>query len=159
MLPDSLSIAVLMGGPGSEREVSLASGKAVLAALQGAGLQAVGVDVRGPDFELPEGTGLAVNVIHGTFGEDGQVQAILEQRGVPYTGAGVDSSRVAFDKGLAKERFVGAGVPTPAAESIDLTQGERPSMDLPYVIPFLYDPLPPFHYPFSAIFLPSKSLA
>ena len=108
MLPENLTIAVLMGGPGSEREVSLASGKAVLAALKDAGLDAVGVDVTGDDFVLPEGAGLAFNVIHGTFGEDGKLQRILEERGVPYTGAGSRSSEVAFDKNIAKARFVDA---------------------------------------------------
>ncbi|MEM1083540.1 MAG: D-alanine--D-alanine ligase [Verrucomicrobiota bacterium] len=135
MLPENLTIAVLMGGPGSEREVSLASGKAVLSALQGAGLNAVEVDVKGEDFELPEGCGLAFNVIHGTFGEDGQIQQILEARGVPYTGAGSVSSEVAFDKNLAKARFVEAGVPTPASEIVDVSSGlKMPSMDLPYVV-------------------------
>ena len=95
MIPQDLLIAVLMGGPGSEREVSLASGNAVLKALKAAGCNAVGVDVAGPDFALPEGTGLAYNVIHGTFGEDGELQAILEGRGIPYTGAGVASIQIA----------------------------------------------------------------
>lgn len=134
MLPADLHIAVLMGGPGSEREVSLASGKAVLAALQGRGLRATGVDVGGPEFELPPATGLAFNVIHGTFGEDGELQAILEARGVPYTGAGVASSRLAFDKSLAKQAFLAAGVPTPAAQTLDLSRGDQPSMPLPYVV-------------------------
>lgn len=65
-------IAVLMGGPGSEREVSLASGKAVAGALRGAGLDAVETDVATTDVVLPGGTGLAYNLIHGTFGEDGR---------------------------------------------------------------------------------------
>lgn len=134
MLPDHLHIAVLMGGPGSEREVSLASGKAVAGALQAAGKTVTAVDVRDADFVLPEDTGLAFNVIHGTFGEDGVIQSILEERGVPYTGGGSASSRVAFDKHLAKERFVAAGVPTPASEVIDLAGGQRPSMALPYVV-------------------------
>jgi D-alanine-D-alanine ligase len=134
MLPDHLKIAVLMGGPGSEREVSLASGRAVAAALEGAGMKAVAVDVRGPDFELPAATGLAFNVIHGTFGEDGELQKLLEAKGVPYTGAGVESSRIAFDKQLAKERFVAAGVPTPASEMVDAATGEPPAMPLPYVV-------------------------
>lgn len=127
-------IAVLMGGPGSEREVSLASGKAVFKALQGLGLDAVGVDVSGTSVDLPPGTALAFNVIHGTFGEDGQLQQILEKTGVPYTGAGVESSRRAFDKNIAKQCFIAAGVPTPAAETIDLDKGEQPSMPLPYVV-------------------------
>lgn len=132
MIPDKLLIAVLMGGPGSERQVSLASGNAVLQALQAAGCHAVGVDVTGPDFELPAGTGLAFNVIHGTFGEDGRLQQILEDRGIPYTGAGVEASRVAFDKNLAKEKFLAAGVPTPASE---IVSGVRPpSIPAPFVV-------------------------
>lgn len=128
------TVAVLMGGPGSERDVSLASGKAVAGALREKGLAVVEVDVRDGDFALPEDTVLAFNVIHGTFGEDGGLQAVLEERGIPYTGAGRESSRIAFDKHLAKEAFVSAGVPTPASETIDLAKGESPSMDLPYVI-------------------------
>jgi D-alanine-D-alanine ligase len=127
-------IAVLMGGPGSERQVSLASGKAVLKALLGLGLDATGVDVTGTVINLPVGTDLAFNVIHGTFGEDGQLQSALEKLGVPYTGAGVESSRRAFDKNIAKQFFIESGVPTPAAETIDLNKGERPSMPLPYVV-------------------------
>jgi D-alanine-D-alanine ligase len=133
MLSDK-KITVLMGGPGSEREVSLASGKAVLKALLGLGLDATGVDVTGTVIDLPAGTDLAFNVIHGTFGEDGQLQAELEKLGVPYTGAGVESSRRAFDKNIAKQYFIDGGVPTPAAETIDLIKGERPTMSLPYVV-------------------------
>jgi D-alanine-D-alanine ligase len=133
MLSDK-KIAVLMGGPGSEREVSLASGKAVLKALLGLGLDATGVDVTDTTINLPAGTDLAFNVIHGTFGEDGQLQTALEKLGVPYTGAGVESSRRAFDKNIAKQFFIEAGVPTPAAETIDLAKSERPSMPLPYVV-------------------------
>lgn len=128
-------IAVLMGGPGSEREVSLASGKAVLKALLGLGLDAVAVDVTGPEIELPPGTDLAFNVIHGTFGEDGRLQEILEGLGIPYTGAGVKSSRIAFDKNLAKAAFVEHGVPTPRAEIIDVSSGPRlPSFPAPFVV-------------------------
>jgi D-alanine-D-alanine ligase len=128
-------IAVLMGGPGSEREVSLASGKAVLKALQSLGLDAVAVDVTGATIELPPGTDLAFNVIHGTFGEDGQLQQMLEDMGIPYTGAGVRSSRTAFDKNLAKAAFVAAGVPTPRAEIIDVSAGPKlPSFAAPFVV-------------------------
>ncbi len=132
---ESIKIAVLMGGPGSEREVSLASGKAVLNALRGLGLDAVAVDVTRASIDLPPGTGLAFNVIHGTFGEDGQLQQLLENLGVPYTGAGVASSRRAFDKNLAKAAFVDAGVPTPQAEIVDVSSGPRlPSFAAPFVV-------------------------
>ncbi len=128
-------IAVLMGGPGSERAVSLASGNAVLKALQSLGLDAVAVDVTTTEIQLPEGTDLAFNVIHGTFGEDGQLQDALEKLGVPYTGARAKSSRLAFDKNLAKEKFVAAGVPTPRAEILDLSQGPAlPSFPAPFVV-------------------------
>jgi D-alanine-D-alanine ligase len=124
-----------MGGPGTEREVSLASGKAVLKALLDLGLDGVAVDVTSPKFQLPAGTDLAFNVIHGTFGEDGWLQEILEGMGVPYTGAGVKSSRLAFDKNLAKAAFIAHAVPTPRAEIIDLSKGQRlPSFPVPFVV-------------------------
>lgn len=128
-------IAVLMGGPGSERNVSLASGNAVLKALLSLGLDAVAVDVTSPHLDLPPGTDLAFNVIHGTFGEDGQLQTILEDLGIPYTGAGIHSSRVAFDKNLAKAAFLAGGVPTPRAEIVDVSAGPRlPSFPAPFVV-------------------------
>lgn len=131
----STKIAVLMGGPGSEREVSLASGNAVLKALVGLGLDATAVDVTGRTVDLPAGTGLAFNVIHGTFGEDGGLQELLETMGVPYTGAGVASSRTAFDKNLAKQAFTAAGVPTPRAEIVDVSGGPKlPSFSAPFVV-------------------------
>lgn len=130
-----IKIAVLMGGPGSERQVSLASGKAVLNALLSLGLDAVPVDVTGTDIDLPEGTGLCFNVIHGTFGEDGQLQEILDTKGIPYTGARAASSRRAFDKSLAKQAFLAADVPTPKAEVIDCSDGPAlPSFPAPFVV-------------------------
>ncbi len=123
-------IAVLMGGPGSEREVSLASGKAVLKALLGLGLDAVPVDVTTTQIDLPEGTDLAFNVIHGTFGEDGQLQDALEALGVPYTGAGSVSSKLAINKSLAKEKFLAARVPTARSETVSLSSGLVPELSI-----------------------------
>ncbi|GAT34314.1 D-alanine-D-alanine ligase [Terrimicrobium sacchariphilum] len=125
-------VAVLMGGPGAEREVSLRSGAAVARALSTLGAKAVEVDVTGPHFTLPEGVHLAYNMIHGTFGEDGQLQAILEAKGVPYTGEGVEGSRLAFDKIESKRKFDAAGVPTAAFEV--LGRGDQPGLIAPYVI-------------------------
>ena len=127
-----LHLAVLMGGPGSEREVSLRSGTAVARAFRGAGYRVSEVDVKGPDFELPGGTDLCVNMIHGTFGEDGQIQAILDQRGVAYTGEGEAASHIAFDKLASKELFVRSGVPTPRSEVI--APGAKPTLPLPIVV-------------------------
>ncbi len=123
-------IAVLMGGPGSERAVSLASGKAVLNALLGLGLDAVGVEVTSTEIHLPEGTDLAFNVIHGTFGEDGQLQDAMEKLGVPYTGAGSASSKLAINKTLAKERFAAAGVPTARSQTVTLSPGVVPDLTI-----------------------------
>ncbi|TAG10915.1 MAG: D-alanine--D-alanine ligase [Verrucomicrobia bacterium] len=132
---ESTKIAVLMGGPGSERAVSLASGNAVLKALIEQGLNACAVDVTEATVDLPEGTGLAFNVIHGTYGEDGRLQDQLDQLGIPYTGAGAKSSRLAFDKNLAKAIMIEHGVPTPRAEIIDVSQGIcLPSFPAPFVV-------------------------
>ena len=125
-------IAVLKGGPGSERAVSLATGAGVAKALRSLGAEVTEVDVEGPDFVLPNDTELAFIALHGTFGEDGQVQQILEDRGVPYTGEDVEKSRLAFDKIESKEKFSQHAVATPTWEIIHA--GEQPTLPLPYVI-------------------------
>ncbi|MFU8892810.1 MAG: D-alanine--D-alanine ligase [Luteolibacter sp.] len=131
-----INISVLMGGPGSERQVSLASGRAVAEALQSIGLRATAVDLPTASLDgMPAETGLAFNTIHGTFGEDGQLQDLLEKRGIPYTGAGSITSRTAFDKHLSKAAFVAAGVPTPRSEILDLSKpGATPGLPLPLVV-------------------------
>ena len=125
-------IAVLCGGPSSEREVSLRSGSAVAKALGSLGADAFEIDVRDGDFHLPAGTEMAFNALHGTFGEDGTIQAILEEKGIPYTGEGEECSRVAFDKIETKGRFVDNGVPT--APYVTVRKGEIPEIPLPYVV-------------------------
>lgn len=125
-------VALLKGGPGQEREVSLRSGAAVGRALRACGAEVTEIDIHGPDFALPEGCELAFNIIHGTFGEDGQLQEILEKRGIPYTGEGINGSRTAFDKIRTKECFDRAGVPTSLWHSIG--PGESPRLPLPYVV-------------------------
>jgi D-alanine-D-alanine ligase len=125
-------IAVLMGGPGSERKVSLKSGEGVVGALRSLGVNVVAVDVEGSDFVLDGSVDLAFNVIHGTFGEDGQIQRILESRGIPYTGEGVAGSELAIDKIAAKRRFSERGVPTAPFEVV--RAGTRPAMAAPLVV-------------------------
>lgn len=125
-------IAVLMGGPGAERAVSLNSGAAVVKALRLLGADVVEVDVTGPHFEIPADAHLAFNIIHGTFGEDGQLQAILDLHGIPYTGEAAAGSRLAFDKIESKKRFEAAGVPTAKWEIVQ--KGSAPSLPLPFVV-------------------------
>src|SRR5437763_3074582 len=125
-------IAVLMGGPGSERAVSLATGGGVSKALRSLGAEVVEIDVRNEDFELPIDVELAFLTIHGTFGEDGQLQKILERRGIAYTGDAVEGSEIAFDKIRTKEKFREHEVTTPQWEVIHL--GQRPTIRLPIVV-------------------------
>jgi D-alanine-D-alanine ligase len=125
-------IAVLMGGPGSERDVSLATGRGVVKALRSLGCKVTEVDVKGADFKLPDDIELAFLTIHGTFGEDGQLQQILEDRGVPYTGEDVAGSALAFDKIRSKEMFRQHDVPTPYWQTIAV--GQRPTIPIPVVI-------------------------
>jgi D-alanine-D-alanine ligase len=125
-------IAVLMGGPGSERDVSLATGRGVSKALRSLGAEVIDVDVRDENFALPKDLDLAFITIHGTFGEDGQLQKILEERGVPYTGDGVEASHAAFDKILSKEKFREHNVVTPEWEVVEA--GQRPTISVPLVV-------------------------
>lgn len=128
------SIAVLKGGPGSERAVSLKTAESVSDALRSLGAHVTEVDVTGPDFDVPDNLLIAFNTIHGTFGEDGQLQSICEQRGLRYTGAGTEASRIAFDKALTKDRFLAAGVPTPRSQNY-LLDGSAPlALSLPLVV-------------------------
>jgi D-alanine-D-alanine ligase len=125
-------VALLAGGPGKEREVSLRSGAAVANALRSVEAQVTEIDVRGRGFQIPVGTDLAYNMIHGTFGEDGEIQGILDQLGIPYTGEGELGSRLAFDKIATKRRFDEASVPNARWEILGLNQ--RPNLPLPMVI-------------------------
>lgn len=131
---ENQTIAVLKGGPGSEREVSLKSAESVVEALKQLGAKVIEVNVSSPDFVVPEGVLMCFNIIHGTFGEDGGLQEILEARGIPYTGAGVQTSKVAFDKRLSKELFIKANVPTPRSQILKLDGVDELKLALPLVV-------------------------
>jgi D-alanine-D-alanine ligase len=108
-------VAVLMGGPSAEREISLISGKAVLAALRSKGVDAHAFDPAEREiFELRrDGFARAFIALHGRFGEDGTVQGALEVLRLPYTGSGVMASALAMDKWRTKLVWSAAGIPTP----------------------------------------------
>ena len=108
-------VAVLMGGPSAEREVSLKSGNAVLAALKRQGVEAHGIDADKSTLrELEEGNfDRAFIALHGRWGEDGVIQGALEVLGIPYTGSGVLGSALAMDKLRSKYLWSASGVPTP----------------------------------------------
>ncbi|ULQ47099.1 D-alanine--D-alanine ligase [Flagellatimonas centrodinii] len=115
-------VAVLMGGWSSERQVSIWSGETVLAALQSEGFDTVAVDVRTPAelFALPSlGVSHAFNVLHGTGGEDGTVQAVLDLLGIRYPGCGVLASALAMDKLQTKRLWRAEGLPTADWRCVD----------------------------------------
>jgi D-alanine-D-alanine ligase len=104
-----------MGGPSAEREISLISGKAVLAALRDKRVDAHAFDPAERElFDLKrEGFARAFIALHGRFGEDGTVQGALEVMRVPYTGSGIMGSAIAMDKWRTKLVWLAAGIPTP----------------------------------------------
>jgi D-alanine-D-alanine ligase len=108
-------VAVLMGGDSSEREISLISGTAVLAALQSRGVDAHAFDPRDLPVETLKSAAFdrAFNILHGPGGEDGLIQGALEWLGIPYTGSGVLASALTMDKLKTKRVVVGAGVIAP----------------------------------------------
>lgn len=130
-------VAVLMGGPSAEREVSLTSGKECAAALKDEGFEVIEVDA-GPDLcarldEIkPE---VVFNALHGRWGEDGCVQGMLEWLGLPYTHSGVLASALAMDKQRSKQVFAAAGLPV--VDSVIASRDEvktRHVMNPPYVV-------------------------
>ncbi len=114
-----LNITVMLGGPSAEREVSLSSGAAVATALRSLGHSVVELDPRTPGWRLAPETQVVFLALHGTYGEDGTVQAELDLLGVPYTGCDAAASRIGFDKVLTKQRCVAAGVPTARSLVLD----------------------------------------
>jgi len=108
-------VAVLMGGPSAEREVSLKSGERVLSALQSQGIDAHGIDADSAVLQrLRDGNYDRVFIIlHGRWGEDGLMQGALDVLGIPYTGSGVMASALAMDKWRSKMLMRQAGIPTP----------------------------------------------
>lgn len=108
-------VAVLYGGISAEREVSLRSGAAVLAALQTAGVDAFGIDVQADIVQRisAEKIDRAFIVLHGRGGEDGTIQGLLEWAGIPYTGSKVLASALAMDKLRTKQVWSSLGIPTP----------------------------------------------
>jgi D-alanine-D-alanine ligase len=114
-------VAVLLGGPSSEREISLLSGNAVLAALVRQGVDAHAFDPAERDLWAlrQEGFARAFIALHGRFGEDGTVQGALETLQIPYTGSGVMASALAMDKWRTKLVWTAAGIPTPRWRVVD----------------------------------------
>jgi D-alanine-D-alanine ligase len=123
-------VAVLMGGSSAEREISLMSGRGVLAALQSQGIDAHPFDPAARDLgDLKrEGFARAFVALHGRGGEDGSLQGALELLGVPYTGSGVMASAMAMDKVMTKRVWLSEGLPVP--RGVLLRAGHRAREDV-----------------------------
>lgn len=112
-------IGVLMGGPSSERDISFKSGRAVYEALVSLGCDTVALDVKtghkeeNMDLIKSSRIDIAFIALHGRFGEDGQMQEILEALKIPYTGSGISASRLAMDKAASRNIFEGNGLNVP----------------------------------------------
>ena len=116
-----MKVCVLTGGIGSEREVSIQSGNCVAEGLEKGGVNVVVADITPENTEIlgAEDIDVFFIALHGKFGEDGQLQQILEDRGLLYTGSGPGASKLAFDKMASKKIFAERGIKTPAAIEFD----------------------------------------
>jgi D-alanine-D-alanine ligase len=135
---ERMDVCVLAGGASAERDISLESGAAVADALTSRGHRVSTVDPAETDIAQHDwsGTDAVFIALHGTFGEDGQVQHILEQARIPFTGSDSTASQLAFSKSASKERFAQRNVPTPAYvlihESDDGTRIDRQARKVGY---------------------------
>ncbi|MCV2888807.1 D-alanine--D-alanine ligase [Ruegeria aquimaris] len=132
-------VAVLMGGPSAEREVSLVSGRECAAALRGEGFEVIELDA-GPDLcdRLREvAPDVVFNALHGRWGEDGCVQGLLEWLRIPYTHSGVLASSLAMDKQRTKDVYRAAGLPV-----VESVIAERAAVEAAHVMapPYVVKP-------------------
>jgi len=124
-----LKVVVLMGGIGEEHDISIQSGSCVAKALRQASINVVTSNIGPDNLDILEDNSIDVFFIalHGRFGEDGQLQQILENKSLIYTGSGPEASKLAFDKLASKKRFVKAGITTPMVIPFD---GQASSTEL-----------------------------
>src|SRR5947207_13326122 len=109
-----MKVTVLYGGPSAEREVSLVSGRAVIEGLTKAGHEVFPSDISPDDLSgLDRPADVIFPVLHGQFGESGELQEILESRGLPFVGSGSKASRLGMDKVATKRAWEAVGLPTP----------------------------------------------
>lgn len=129
-------VGVLLGGDSAEREVSLLSGHAVLTALLARGYNAIAIDPSEADFEAKLArVDVAFIALHGPGGEDGDMQATLDAKNIPYTGSRVNASATAMDKLATKRVWMDAGLPTPPfVELVSEEQIDSLSLEYPLFV-------------------------
>ncbi len=137
-------IGILMGGPSTEREISLKSGHAVYNALKLGGLEAEEIDITTDDLDFTadairkSNIDVAFIALHGRFGEDGTIQSILEKLDIPYTGSAVEASRLAMDKVASREIFQERGLKVPRYQVLC---GKRYNLDSRICFPVVVKPV------------------
>jgi len=146
--PNQLHVAVLLGGVGHERAVSLISGQAVIDALQQQGHRVTPVVLESSDDAaldaIPADADVAFLALHGEYGEDGTIQQALARRGVVYTGSGPEASARAFDKLRAKRHFSRAGIPLAWHRVLEFpssTRGVRHAVRMTPGLPVVVKPI------------------
>ncbi len=125
------TVAVVMGGPSAEEQISLSTGHAMAAALRGKGYNVKEIRLVPHNFSeqvKESGADVVVIAVHGLYGEDGRLQSALEMMGIPYTGSGVLASSVSMNKLTAKRVFLGSNIPTP--DYIFLHRRDRGKQDM-----------------------------
>lgn len=138
-------IAVVMGGPGAEREISVQSGTLAKRALESLGYEthSLDYDAHFVDAVRTISPDAVFNALHGTGGEDGQIQGVLAYLGIPFTGSELEGCALAMDKHLTKKLLAAEGLPTAAWDLFDLSGGTLPllpgSLDLPLVVKPRYE--------------------
>jgi D-alanine-D-alanine ligase len=129
-----MKITVLLGGPSDEREISLISGKAVADGLRAAGHEVFESDISPDELSgLDHDADVIFPVLHGAFGESGELQEILEERSVPFVGSGSAASRIGIDKIASKRAWQRAGLLTPAWEVVTRA-APLPTLPAPLVV-------------------------
>ena len=125
------TIAVVMGGPSAEEQISLSTGHAMATALRGKGYNVKEIRLVPHNFSeqvKESGADVVVIAVHGLYGEDGRLQSALEMMGIPYTGSGVLASSVSMNKLTAKRVFLGSNIPTP--DYVFLHRRDRGKQDM-----------------------------
>lgn len=132
------TVGVIMGGLSHERAVSLVTGEAIAEALRAEGFQVRSIDA-GRDLPAQlAGVDVVYNALHGTYGEDGRVQGLLDWMGIPYTGEGLEASHASFDKIRAKAIMRAAGVPV--ADDVVIRAADLADAAAPFAPPFVVKP-------------------
>src|SRR5215218_11226547 len=130
-----MKVTVLFGGPSAEREVSLVSGRAVIDGLRAMGHEVFGSDVSPTDLAgLDRPADVIFPVLHGQFGESGELQEILEQRNLAFVGSGSKASRLGMDKVVTKREWEKAGLPTPPYEVLTTASPKLKNIKAPCAV-------------------------